>query len=74
MYDFVHDNLSLSFDGSFRYNYMYEIQNMHQIRQSEQLYIPRCQLNFAGKLPLFTFADVWIKWSTSIPKRIPNAI
>ena len=65
MYDFVHHNLPRSFDDSFHYNY--EIQNVHQTRQSGQLYIPRCQSNFAGKLPLFTFPDVWKKWSSSIP-------
>ena len=65
MYDFVHHNLPRSFDDSFHYNY--EIQNLHQTRQSGQLYIPRCQSNFAGKLPLFTFPDVWNKWSSSIP-------
>ena len=53
MYDFVHHNLPRSFDDSFHYNY--EIQNLHQTRQSGQLYIPRCQSNFAGKLPLFYF-------------------
>ena len=39
MYDFVHHNLPPSFDDSFHYNY--EIQNLHQTRQSGQLYIPR---------------------------------
>ena len=46
MYDFVHHNLPRSFDDSFHYNY--EIQNLHQTRQSGQLYIPR----------YFTFPDV----------------
>ena len=48
MYDFVHHNLPRSFDDSFHYTCNYEIQNLHQTRQSGQLYIPRCQSNFAG--------------------------
>ena len=40
MYDFVKNNLSLSFDDVFRYNR--DVQNIHRTRQSDMIHVYRC--------------------------------
>ena len=33
-----------------------------QTRRSDNIYIPRCDSNFAMKLPLFNYPEIWNQW------------
>ena len=55
------NKLPYSFDKVFCFNH--EIQGRLATRQSNQLYIQRCDSTFASKLPLFEFPKIWNKWS-----------
>ena len=53
MFDYTRKKLPRSFDSVFSYNY--EIQSLRFTRQSILLHIPRCESNFASKLPLYIY-------------------
>lgn len=60
MNQFVNDMLPISFVNIYRFNY--DVQNCHRSRQSNNLFIERCNTSFASKLPLFNFPKIWNKW------------
>ena len=55
------NKLPCSFDKAFSFNH--DVQSRLTTRQSNQLYIQRCDSTFASKLPLFEFPKIWNKWS-----------
>jgi len=63
MHDYVTSILPLSFDKIYKFNY--EIQD-HKTRQSNSLYIERCNSTFAAKLPYYKFPLIWNRWSNVI--------
>ena len=65
MRDYVSNILPMSFDKLYHFNY--EIQKDHETRQSNQMYIQRCNSAFAGKLPLYKFPLIWNKWCNVLP-------
>ena len=52
-------------DNIFKHNY--EVQDSHQTRQSNLLFIEKCNSVFASKQPYFTFPVMWNKWNHIIP-------
>ena len=64
MFDYTRKKLPSSFDSVFPYNC--EIQNLRYTRQSRLLHIPRCESNFASKLPLYMLPSIWNKWSSHL--------
>ena len=66
MHDYTHHKLPSSFDNTFKHNY--EIQESHQTRQSNLLFIERSKSVFASQLPYYTFPIMWNKWITKIPE------
>jgi hypothetical protein len=65
MHDYVCKKLPSSFDNIFRRNC--EVQDSHQTRQSNLLFIEKCNSVFASKQPYFTFPVMWNKWNHIIP-------
>ena len=61
MFDYVNKNLPSSFNNVFPYNR--DIQTIHQTRQSDVLYVPRCTSSFANKLPFYTLPKLWNQWA-----------
>ena len=66
MHDYIHHKLSSSFDNTFKHKY--EIQESHQTRQSNLLFIDRSKSVFASQLPYYTFPIMWNKWINKIPE------
>ena len=66
MHDYIHHKLPSSFDNTFKHNY--EIQESHQTRQSNLLFIERSKSVFASQLPYYTFPIMWNKWINKIPE------
>ena len=66
MHDYSHHKLPSSFDNTFKHNY--EIQESHQTRQSNLLFIERSKFVFASQLPYYTFPIMWNKWINKIPE------
>jgi len=64
MFDYAMHILPTSFESMFKFRY--EIQTNRLTRQSNQIYISRCQTNFSGNLPLFTLPKIWNKWSSLV--------
>ncbi len=64
MHDYVCKKLPSSFDNTFKHNY--EIQEAHQTRQSNLIFIERCNSVYASKLPYYTFPVMWNKWNLII--------
>ena len=52
--------------NTFKHNY--EIQESHQTRQSNLLFIERSKSVFASQLPYYTFPIMWNKWINKIPE------
>jgi len=55
------NKLPRSFDELFPFNH--DVQGGIMTRQSNQLYIQRCDSTFASNLPIFAFPKIWNKWS-----------
>jgi bisphosphoglycerate-independent phosphoglycerate mutase (AlkP superfamily) len=62
--DNITNTLSLSFDKTYKFNF--EIQEDHQTRQSNLLYIERCNSTFASRLPYYKFPIIWNKWTNIV--------
>ena len=60
MHDYVSKILPMSTDQIYKFNY--EIQEDHQTRKSNQIYIERSNWSLAGKLPLYNFPLIWNGW------------
>ncbi len=65
MYDYLVNNLPMSFNGTFVANR--DVPNARPTRQSNLLHIPRCDSNFARKLPYYFLPSVWNEWARLIP-------
>jgi len=73
MHNYVCKKLPFSFDNQkiiFKHNY--EVQDSHQTRQSNLLFIEKCNSVFASKQPYFTFPVMWNKWIPIIPDFTPR--
>ena len=64
MFDYTRKTLPSFFDSVFPYNC--EIQSLRYTRQSRLLHIPRCESNFASKLPLYMLPSIWNKWASHL--------
>ena len=65
MYDFARQNLPRSFQNLFRVNS--KNLNSHTTRQSNLLFIERCETSFANNLPKYSFPKIWNEWALKIP-------
>ncbi len=63
MFDYLLDRLPHSFRGIFKLNH--EIQQ-RETRQSNKLYVARCESKFSLSLPLYNFPKIWNKLSKII--------
>lgn len=61
MYDFVNGKLPRSFDSVFCLNS--DIQVSHLTRQSNLMYVPRCDSSYSSRLPFYSFPVIWNKWT-----------
>ena len=68
VYDFISNNLLPSFAHTFAFNR--DMSNQHITRQSNLLYVAKCQSQFASKLPLFSLPIIWNKWAKVVPRII----
>ena len=64
MQGYITNNLPTSFQNT--YMHTYEVHERHQTRQSNQLYMKRCDSRFAKSLPLYSFPVTWNKWADCI--------
>jgi len=64
MFDYMANKLPISFAGTFTFNR--DNPGSRLTRQSDMFHITRCQLQFARKLPLYAFPEIWNKKSRSI--------
>ncbi len=65
MHDYLVNNLPMSFNGTFIANR--DVPNARPTRQSNLLHIPRCDSNFARKLPYYFLPSVWNELARLIP-------
>ena len=64
MYDFNMGKLPISFDKLYSFNHENRVD--HLTRQSKLLHIIRCDSNFARRLPIYNFPNIWNSWSDKI--------
>ena len=60
MHDYVNNKLPTSFTNI--YSHIRDNRENVQTRQSDNIYIPRCDSNFAMKLPQFNYPKIWNQW------------
>ena len=60
MHDYVNNKLPTSFTNI--YSHIRDNRENVQTRRSDNIYIPRCDSNFAMKLPLFNYPKIWNQW------------
>jgi hypothetical protein len=60
MFDYLSNKLPISFVNTFVLNR--NMPNSRLTRQSDLLFITRCQSQFANSLPLYAFPVMWNKW------------
>ena len=61
MYDFLTNELPLSYGGCFVKNS--DLPGARSTRQSDLFHVPRCQTNFASKLPVYQMPRAWNKYA-----------
>ncbi len=71
VYDYLSDNLPISFTGVFPTNNEIQIRTT---RQSNLLYIPRYSSKFAQKLPIFSLPSLWNSWVISLPVNVSRPV
>ncbi len=65
MHKFKMNKLPRSFNDIYRENR--GSQTARPTRQSEHLYIKRCNSTFSMKLPIYNFPLIWNKWINAVP-------
>jgi hypothetical protein len=63
MFDYLSNKLPISFANTFVLNR--NMPNSRLTRQSDLLFITRCQSQFANSLPLYAFPVMWNKWAAT---------
>ena len=72
MYDYVHNNLPVSFQNMFMRNS--DINQAHSTRQSSLLYVPKFKNTFVSKLPPFLYPKIWNKWKQQVDTDAPSHV
>jgi len=61
MFDYVNNNLPMSFDNVFPLNK--DVQSNNEMHQPNLMYIQRYSSRFSSNLPLYTLPQILNKWS-----------
>ena len=72
MYDYVHNELPISFNGMFTTTG--DKRDNYTTRQSSNMDIPKYKINFITKFPLINFPTIWNKWTKKIDSSLPKHI